>query len=92
MNAHPQLRGSSFAVPADDEKAAELALRDAARSRQIWLGLKQVRQRRAREHLAQEARFLEGRILETANALIERAARRDATTSGVLDESEDPLD
>lgn len=69
------MKGSLYIVPADDQRATELAMRDAARSRELWLRCKNTRQHFARSMLAEEARHLEERVIQTANALIERAKK-----------------
>lgn len=64
-----------FAVPHDDARAAELALRDAKRSREAWAVHGIARRRLDRDRIAHTARLLEARVVETANTLIARARR-----------------
>lgn len=64
-----------FAVPHDDARAVDLAIRDAQRSREAWILHRVARRRCDRECLAETAKLLESRVIDTANALIERTAR-----------------
>jgi len=71
-------RGSTFAVPADDHRAAEIAMRDAKEARALWRRHGQARQLLARRMMALQARHLEDQVIRTGDTLIARAVAREA--------------
>lgn len=77
---HRPTGGSPFCVPADDCRAAELAIRDAQRARALWHQHGKERRVLARRLLAEQAKHLERQVIRTADTLKARAALRDADT------------